>query len=155
MVFRDIMGKMGSSKLKSQNAKLQRKTQNFSLFRFLLTAFVVVLLVVTAGFFLPGARADELMDIAKQIEDLSRARELSVAATTPLEAELIKLDAKISGIEKQLKAAGQRIDELEESIAEREEDLSIQYALLSARIRSYYKNTKQFFPFLLFFSSPH
>ena len=97
--------------------------------------------------------ADELMDIQKQIEDLSRARELSVAATTPLEAEVKKLDVKISGIEKQLKTAAQKIDELGDSIVQREEDLSIQYALLSARIRSYYKRSKYYSPLLVFFSS--
>src|SRR3990170_7279310 len=75
-----IMGEMWSSKLKSQISKIQLKTKIFLLFRFLLTAFVVVLLIVASGFFLPSARADELMDIAKQIEDLTRARELSEAA---------------------------------------------------------------------------
>lgn len=101
-----------------------------------------------------GVRADELLDIQKQLEDLTRARELSIAATTPLEAEVARLSGQIASIERQLAAAARRLEELEDGIAKREEELSFQYALLSARIRSYYKRSKSFSPLMVFLSSP-
>lgn len=99
------------------------------------------------------AQADELMDIQKELEDLTRARELSVAATTPLEAEVKKLESQIADLTKRIKAYAAKLIELEESIEVREEELSNQYEMLSLRVRDYYKRTKHLSPFLIFFSS--
>ncbi|PIP52226.1 hypothetical protein COX09_02775, partial [Candidatus Beckwithbacteria bacterium CG23_combo_of_CG06-09_8_20_14_all_47_9] len=41
-------------------------------------------------------RADELSDLQKQIDELSRAQEQSISATKPLESELTRLQQKLN-----------------------------------------------------------
>src|SRR3990170_1148017 len=89
-----------------------------------------------------GVRAEEdcnLLCLEGRIGDLQNELQLSQAATEPLEAEVDRLEGQIASITRQLAAAAAKVDELEESIEQREEDLSFQYALLAARVRSYYK----------------
>ena len=120
-----------------------------------------VLLVLTAvigmlSFVKLGVRAEEDHNVLwyqQQLDDLKHQLELSIAATEPLEAEVERLDAQITSIRNQLAAAAVKVDVLEESIEQREEDLSFQYALLAVRVRSYYKRSKHFSPLLVFFTS--
>lgn len=137
------------------------KGVQISNFKFLISdsfkrAIICLFFVILLSVFGSQSWAEDvpsLLELETQIADLKRALELSVAATTPLEAEVERLEGQITGIKRQLGAAARRIDELEQSIVEREEDLSFQYALLSVRIRSYYKRTKHFSPLLIFLSS--
>jgi peptidoglycan hydrolase-like amidase/peptidoglycan hydrolase CwlO-like protein len=97
-----------------------------------------------------SAQLDELQ---KQIDDLSRSRQLSEAATAPLEAELQNLDAKIAAAQKGIDAAVAENKRLELELDQRQTDMAVQYKLLSARIRSYYKRSYLASPFLLFLAS--
>lgn len=90
-----------------------------------------------------------LLCLQQQIDELARARELSLAATTPLEAELNKLDKQLKGIETQIKAAEKKTEELAGSIDKRELDLAVQYRILAARVRSFYKRQARGSPLML------
>lgn len=135
-----------------QNLKVKAKIQNV-IWKILVMLVVFLLAGGVFSILSSRVRADELMDIAKQLEDLTRARELSEAATRPLEEEVGRLEGEIASIERKLKDYANKLEDLEESIKIREEDLMVQYNLLSARIRSYYKRSKHLSPLLIFFSS--
>ena len=99
------------------------------------------------------ARADDVDDIQKQIDDLQHQMELSVKATTPLESEVSKLGKQVSGIQTQIKQAGAQIEELSLGIKERDKQIASQYIVLSAKVRDLYKKTRLASPFLVFASS--
>ncbi|MFH2061730.1 MAG: SpoIID/LytB domain-containing protein [Candidatus Beckwithbacteria bacterium] len=103
---------------------------------------VVVGLILGVGFVTSLARADELDDITKQINELSKAREMSVAATKPLEAELGNLNKKLDVAEAGINKAKEELRGLEASIAKRERDFSEQYVLLAERALSFYKSSR-------------
>jgi len=98
-------------------------------------------------------RANNLDDINRQIEELTRAREQSVAATKPLEAELGRLEDKLANIEAGIAKAKADLRGLEASIAKREVDFAIQYALLAERVESFYKASRAPSSFFVLFAS--
>jgi len=116
---------------------------------------LVILLVLFIGLF--GWKLvqaiDPLDDLGQQIEELSRAREQSMAATKPLEAELAKLESKLEGITNSIDKAKQDLKKLELSILDREGDFVVQYALLSERIASVYKASRMPSSFFILLSS--
>src|SRR3989344_3731211 len=137
-----------------KNLKLQFKIQSF-MKRFGIL-FVWILVFGFLSFVQTGAEAEEdcnLLCLEGRIGELQNELQLSQAATEPLEAEVDRLEGQITSITRQLAAAAAKVDALEESIEQREEDLSFQYALLAARVRSYYKRSKHFSPLLVFFTS--
>lgn len=87
-------------------------------------------------------RADELDDISKQINELSQAREQSIAATKPLEGELSKLKLKLKEITAGIEKAKEQQRILELSITKREAEFTSQYVLLSERVQSIYKASR-------------
>jgi peptidoglycan hydrolase CwlO-like protein len=87
--------------------------------------------------------ADELEEIAKQISELEKARQMSIDATKPLESELERLEAKLTGILLSLTKAEEDLVALETSISKREKDFEVQYAILSERVGDYYKSLRQ------------
>jgi peptidoglycan hydrolase-like amidase len=138
------------------NFQLPISNYQFPIVKRIFVVLVSALLLVILPQLTPGMRAEECVNyecLGRKIADLEHDLQLSKAATEPLEAEVERLEAEIASIGRQLAAAAARIDELEKNIIEREEDLSFQYALLSVRIRSYYKRTKHFSPLLVFLSS--
>ena len=104
---------------------------------FLLVLLASVLLLVVSP-----VRADELEDLSKQIAELEHARQQSVAATEPLEGELVKLDQKLTAIQNGLKQAETHIKNLERSINERESAFQTQYEILADRVEAYYKKLR-------------
>lgn len=114
----------------------------------LLTAFIL-----WPSSFVPAIFADELEDLQKQISELSRMRELSEAATRPLEAELAKLDARIAAAQRGIDAAVAENKRLEQALDQRQTELAVQYQLLSARVRSFYKRQHLLSPLALFLAS--
>jgi peptidoglycan hydrolase-like amidase len=117
-------------------------------------SILVFLIAVLSSIFSPVKGEDcNLHCLGEEIAKLEDQLRLSREATTPLEAEVERLDKQIVGIDRQLKAYAGELSELELSIVVREEELGVQYALLSARIRSFYKRSKRMSPFLVFFSS--
>ena len=99
------------------------------------------------------ARADDVDDIQKQIDDLQHQMELSVKATTPLESEVSKLGKQVSGIQTQIKQAGAQVEVLSVGIKDRDNKIASQYVVLSAKVRDLYKKTRLSSPFLVFASS--
>lgn len=97
-------------------------------------------------------RADEIQDLQQQIDELSKAREQSISATKPLESELTKLQQKLNSITAGIAKAKDDLRALEASISEREQEFSVQYALLSERVLSYYKASRAPSTFLVLFT---
>ena len=100
-----------------------------------------------------SVRADEVSDIQAQIDDLQNQMQQSLKATSPLEAEVANLSKQLANIQTQIKAAGDAVEELSNSIDEREEMIASQYVILSAKVRDYYKKSRFYSPLLLFMSS--
>jgi len=98
-------------------------------------------------------QADDLDDINRQIGELSKAREQSVSATKPLEAELGRLTDKLNSIEAGIVKAKADLRGLEASIAKREADFAIQYALLAERVASFYKASRAPSSFFVLFAT--
>lgn len=106
--------------------------------------WLVLLVVIFAGFFWRQAQAtDPIQDLQNQIDELSRQREQSIAATKPLESELTRLKQRLDSINAGLQQAKDSLKSLEASIVQRELDFATQYALLSERVLSYYKASRQ------------
>jgi len=110
-------------------------------------------LLVLVGLVWQPVQADELDDINQQIGELTRAREQSVAATKPLEAELGRLADKLNSIEAGIAKAKTELRGLEASIAKREADFAIQYALLAERVASFYKASRAPSSFFVLFAT--
>src|SRR3989338_3182252 len=102
---------------------------------------------------LPTVFADEIEDLQKQINDLSRQRELSIKATTPLEGQLDVLQNKLAKIQASIKNLTANIKEKEKQLNLREEKLVIQQALLEKRVRSYYIRSYLNDPLIVLLSS--
>lgn len=118
-----------------------------------LAAFLTIFLV--AGLFGLNrmVKADELDEINRQIGELTQAREMSIAATKPLESELGRLRTKLKEIEAGIAKAKDELRGLEASISRREADFTNQYVLLSERVQSFYKNSRAPSSFFVLFST--
>ena len=114
-----------------------------------LIILVIAILIVTQ----PRARAESLEEIERQLVDLQNQMQLSLKATTPLESEVAKLNKQIGGIQAQIKESGTRIQELENSIGERDRKIKLQYGILATKIRDLYKKTYLSSPLLVFVSA--
>ena len=122
--------------------------------RYILGIALIVGLVSLVGRSLVRAQDCNLSCLEDQIRQLQRDRELSMAATAPLEAELKKLEQKLDSIETQIAAAEKKTESLAESIDERELELAVQYKILAARVRQFYKRQAGGSPLLLLLASP-
>lgn len=119
-----------------------------------LVMFGLAVFVFTFHFSLFTVWAEDcnLSCLEVKINDLDHARELSEAATKPLEGEVAKLQASVKSIGGQLDKAEKDLEELEVSVAKREKDLAGSYAVLSMRVKEYYKRSRISPPFLVLFS---
>ena len=98
-------------------------------------------------------RADEVDDIQKQINDLNKSRELSVAATKPLEGQLSSMKKQLEQIQTNIQVLSSKIDQKEKDLKIREEKIAYQQALLEERVRSYYIRSYLASPLLVILSS--
>lgn len=119
------------------------------LFHRIVIALLLMLVIVSYQV----VNAGEIEDIQKQIEDLQHQMELSTKATTPLEAEVAKLQKQLSSITGQIAAYEIQVKELGASIEGREADIKSQYIVLAAKVRDYYKKVRFYSPILVFISS--
>lgn len=126
----------------------QVKCQKSKLYSVIVGVFALLLGLVT-----PIARADEVVELQKQIDELSKLRKMSEEATKPLVSELQTIRARIQGVKFQLVEADTKTKDLEEDIEKREDDLAESYQYLSVRVRSFYKLSRQFSPLMTFLSS--
>ncbi len=115
-----------------------------SLFLFFLFGFSIVFFTLFSI-----ARADELDDIEKQLGELSKARELSVNATKPLEGQLGSLtttlrsvQSTITKVEKQITQKEAELKRLQASIAEGEGRMGEKRKVFEDKVLSYYITTQ-------------
>ncbi|MBM3205898.1 hypothetical protein FJZ41_03575, partial [Candidatus Shapirobacteria bacterium] len=94
-----------------------------------------------------------LQQICLDLNELNKALEMSKAATQPLESELNKLESQIKRIQTAIDVANKKIKSLEEDIFSREVDLAYQQEVLSARVRSYYKKSRQYSTLMILLAS--
>lgn len=102
---------------------------------------------------LTTVRASEIDALQKEIEDLEHLKQLSEAATTPLEAEVKNLESRIANARAGISKAQQDAKAVEEKIDQREEALADQYVILSRRVHEQYKKARTFSPLLLVIQS--
>jgi peptidoglycan hydrolase-like amidase len=96
---------------------------------------------------------DPIEDIQKQIDEINHLRELSVAATTPLESTFNDLQKKINKAQADIKAAQTQEKNVAANITQRETDLASQYRIFSARVAQRYKRSALSSPLLTFVSN--
>ncbi|MBP9781115.1 hypothetical protein KBC89_00480 [Candidatus Woesebacteria bacterium] len=113
--------------------------------------FVKLTLKIGTGVFLPllifGAmifqssfvRAlDPVDDLQNQINELEKLKNLSVAATKPLEKEVANLQARINSARSGIEKAKKEVVQVGNDIEKREVDLALQYQILSKRVHDQY-----------------
>lgn len=121
----------------------------------LLAMVIVATLTTLAALFLlssPAKGEDELDQITKKLEELSKAREMSVAATKPLEQradilekQLIDIQSRVAAIEADLAKKKKDLDSAADQLTDKE-------AELAARIREEYIRSHSDIPILIFFA---
>ena len=82
--------------------------------------------------------ADEVEDLQKQINELTKAREMSVAATKPLEGQLDGLKKQLAQIQNNIAGLSTKIKTKEQELVVRTDRLAYQQAVLEERVRQYY-----------------
>ena len=104
--------------------------------------------------FLPSSSySDELDDINKQLQELTNALNMSVAATKPLESELTKLDAQVTGIKNRIGTVEREVAQKKKEIDQSYKDLSKKQVILERTIRDFYMKSYNNSPFLFLLSS--
>lgn len=114
------------------------------------------LLILLTTFYLllsTSVKADEIEELQKQINELSKAREQSIAATKPLEGQLDALRRQLAQIQAQLDNLNSKIQVKEKDLDLREEKLAAQHALLETRVKAYYIRSYYSSPLLVILSS--
>ncbi len=100
-----------------------------------------LLFFVLGGVLVPNnlARAlDPVDDLQNQINELEKLKNLSVAATTPLEKEVANLQSRINSARSGIEKAKQEVIRVGNDIEKREVDLALQYQILSKRVHDQY-----------------
>ncbi len=119
--------------------------------------FLLLFVLITACFSLNKVvevfAVDPVEDLQSQIDELENLRQLSINATKPLESELSSLNSKIKSAQNGIITAKNKSEELAGDIDQREEDLAIQYHILSKRIAEQYKRSRTFSPFMTFLAT--
>lgn len=107
-----------------------------------------VLLLVTFP-----VHADEIEDLQKQINELNKARELSVSATKPLEGQLSSLQRQLAQIQATINTLSANIKLKQQELDIREDKIALQQALLEKRVRAYYIRSYLTEPLVVILSS--
>jgi len=120
----------------------------------LISSVVIILLAVS---FIPELifikAISPVEELQQQIDELEHLKQLSEDATKPLEGELSNLEKKMAAARQGIKNAKAQAGELAVSIDQREEDLAVQYLILSKRIGDSYKRSRLSSPLLIFLAS--
>ena len=89
---------------------------------------------------------DDIAAITKQIADLE-------ASMAPLKSESTGLQSKITSAKNQIVSITNQTTTLGQKLIDKESDLEVQKLLLGERVKRYYKNSKKFNSFLIFFAN--
>ncbi|QQG43768.1 MAG: SpoIID/LytB domain-containing protein [Candidatus Daviesbacteria bacterium] len=121
--------------------------------------FILLLLSLFFLFTVPlmifTIKADEIEDLQKQIDQLNAARQLSIAATKPLEGQLSALERQLAQIQASLDNLAAAIKRKQNDLDLREEKIVQEQVTLEASIKSYYISSFQAAPLLVLLSSAH
>ncbi|MCJ7739990.1 SpoIID/LytB domain-containing protein [Candidatus Microgenomates bacterium] len=109
------------------------------LFAFLLLSTCYFLLASTSV-----VRAGELEDVEKKLSDLKHALQLSIAATTPLEQNLSKLEKNLAEIRSKIEIIEKDVAQKEQQVKEGEKLLILAEELLGEKVKKIYKASTQF-----------
>lgn len=103
----------------------------------------IVLFSVCGLFIAVSVRADEIDELTKQIGDLQKSLEMSVAATTPLESTLKGMENQISSIQGKIAALTHDLERKKKEVAEGEKTYGVKKLMLESRVRTMYKHSLQ------------
>lgn len=101
----------------------------------------------------PVQAESEIDQLQKQIDDLQHLKELSEAATAPLEEQVKDLDAKIKNAQAGIASAKKKATETAATLSKREDDLAYHYSLFTNRIAASYKRQRTANPLVFILSS--
>ncbi len=118
-----------------------------------LILILVILITTQTAFFASPVKADELEDIQKQLDELTKAKQQSVNATKPLEGQLEHMKAQLAQLQASLTALSNKINQKEKDLDLRTEKIAEQQALLEGRVRQYYIRSFLTNPLLVLLSS--
>jgi len=96
---------------------------------------------------------DQIEELENQIKELRSLKEQSEAATKPLLSELANIDSRIISAQRGIEQAKLQAEQVSEDIDQREEDLAVQYLILSKRIAEQYKRHRVQSPLMIFLAS--
>jgi len=80
--------------------------------------------------------------LQRQVTELNKSLQMSVAATKPLESEISRLSSRIKSIQNQVDLAVKKQKETELEIKERGKKVSDQYLVLAVKLREMYKRLR-------------
>src|SRR5260221_161033 len=96
---------------------------------------------------------DPIDDIQNQIDQIAHLRELSVAATTPLEGAVADLQNRIAKAQADIKAAQTQEKNVAATISQNELKMASQYQIFAQRVAERYKRNSLSSPLLTFISN--
>jgi peptidoglycan hydrolase-like amidase len=129
------------------------------MFRFLAKITVIIALFFTLcglSLFIVAnfSRAiDPIDDIQNQINEIEHLRQLSIAATTPLENQVNDLEARIKKAQADIATAQEQTKNLAQTIDKEELQLASQYQIFALRVANRYKRQSYNSPLLLLLNS--
>ncbi len=133
------------------NVILPVKKTRFLFFFCAFSAFLSIIISLRSPIhILAVSEVDELQN---QINDLEHLKQLSENATKPLESEVKTLESRINSARTSIKKAQIDAQAVAGKIETREQDLAVQYQILSKRVHEQYKKTRAFSPLLLVIQS--
>src|SRR3989344_228397 len=121
--------------------------------KFLLLLFVFLCILVSSSSNLVPIHADEISDLQKQIDELTKVRQQSEAATKPLEGQLDSLRRQLAQIQAKLENLSNNIAKKQRELDSREDQLAEKNAMLETRVRLYYIRSYLTSPLLVILSS--
>lgn len=96
---------------------------------------------------------DQIEVLEKQIQELKSLKDQSEAATKPLQSELANINNRVVSAQRGIEQAKAQAVKVSENIEQREEDLAVQYLILSRRIAEQYKRHRVQSPLMIFLAS--
>ncbi len=136
----------------------QRRTSRIfvGFYCFIASLFIFLIIhssLITHHSLKPIFAIDEIEKISRQIDELERARQMSIEATKPLEAELDRLEDKLEGIQNSITQAEENLVALQVSIKQREADFDERYQILARNAECFYKKLRAPSPFYFLLAS--
>src|SRR3989344_43266 len=119
----------------------------------ILLLFFFMFTLLAIPYWLNPTLADEIEDLQKQINELNKARELSVNATKPLEGQLEGLERQLAQIQATINNLSANIRNKQKELDIREDKIALQQALLEKRVRAYYIRSYLTDPLMVILSS--